>query len=298
MKILVLHHADADGFGAAYAFNTTLKPTDEVTYTPVQYGQEPPDVSGYDFLYILDFSYKRSVMEELYAKMDGRMYCIDHHKTAQAELEGLPYCLFDMEKSGAGLTWAFCWPNDTHLPTILAYVQDRDLWKFDLPDSKAVNAYIATLEWDFGVWDQFDLATAKSAGTAILAFQQRQVEGRLKDVKMVSLVTIQDELWQRAELPHPYIFDTRCNDEDRVHPRGVDIPTVNASENISELGEAMCHAYPDAPFSMSYCDRADGSRSYSLRSRNGFDVSVVAKAFGGGGHKASAGFTLKAPDII
>jgi len=62
-------------------------------------------------------------------------------------------------------------------------------------------------------------------------------------------------------------------------------------------------AYPDAPFSVSYCDRADGKRSYSLRSRNGFDVSVVAKAFGGGGHHkegkgGAAGFTLAAPDII
>jgi len=57
-------------------------------------------------------------------------------------------------------------------------------------------------------------------------------------------------------------------------------------------------AYPDAPFSVSYCDRADGKRSYSLRSRNGFDVSVVAKAFGGGGHPGAGGFTLSAPDII
>ena len=58
------------------------------------------------------------------------------------------------------------------------------------------------------------------------------------------------------------------------------------------------HAYPDAPFSMSYCDCPGGLRSYSLRSRNGFDVSEVAKAFGGGGHKASSGFTLKAPRVI
>lgn len=287
MKTLVLHHADADGFGAAFALNTTLKPGEEVTYIPVQYGQEPPNVAGYDFLYILDFSYKRPVMEDLYAKMNGAIFCIDHHKTAQAELDGLTYCLFDMEKSGAGLTWAFCWPNDTHLPAILAYVQDRDLWKFELPMSKEVNAYIATMEWDFGVWDQFDLETAKAAGAAILAFQQRQIEGRLKDVVV-----------RRVYNPNSPEFDAYSY---RDTQEGVDyfmVPVVNASENISELGEAMCHAYPDAPFSMSYCDCADGSRSYSLRSRNGFDVSTVAKAFGGGGHPGAAGFTLKAPEII
>ena len=35
----------------------------------------------------------------------------------------------------------------------------------------------------------------------------------------------------------------------------------------------------------------DGTFAYSLRSRaDDFDVSVVAKEFGGGGHKAAAGF--------
>lgn len=76
------------------------------------------------------------------------------------------------------------------------------------------------------------------------------------------------------------------------------VPIVNASENISELGAAMNEAYPEAPFSVSYCDRRDGQRSFSLRSKNGFDVSEVAKAFGGGGHKAAAGFTRPSPPIF
>ena len=76
------------------------------------------------------------------------------------------------------------------------------------------------------------------------------------------------------------------------------IPCVNASENVSELGNLMCERYPDAPFSMSYCDRGDGMRSYSLRSIGDFDVSVVAKAFGGGGHKNAAGFALPKPQVI
>ena len=78
----------------------------------------------------------------------------------------------------------------------------------------------------------------------------------------------------------------------------VAVPCVNASENQSEIGAALNAAYPDSPFSVTYCDRADGKRSYSLRSNNGFDVSEVAKAFEGGGHPGAAGFTLGAPVII
>jgi uncharacterized protein len=32
---------------------------------------------------------------------------LDHHKTAQQALQSKPYAIFDMEKSGAGLTWEY-----------------------------------------------------------------------------------------------------------------------------------------------------------------------------------------------
>lgn len=57
----------------------------------------------------------------------------------------------------------------------------------------------------------------------------------------------------------------------------------------------MCKVFPDAPFSASYCDRGDGKRSYSLRSLGDFDVSAVARMFGGGGHRNAAGFVVDLP---
>ena len=45
------------------------------------------------------------------------------------------------------------------------------------------------------------------------------------------------------------------------------------------------------PFSATFFIRADGKRVWSLRSREGgIDVSVIAKAHGGGGHAQAAGF--------
>ena len=72
---------------------------------------------------------------------------------------------------------------------------------------------------------------------------------------------------------------------------GHTVPVVNATAYFSEVGEVLCMRFPDAPFTAYYFDRADGKRQWGLRSRGGFDVSEVAKTYGGGGHAAAAGFT-------
>jgi oligoribonuclease NrnB/cAMP/cGMP phosphodiesterase (DHH superfamily) len=57
--------------------------------------------------------------------------------------------------------------------------------------------------------------------------------------------------------------------------------------------KAMCigdgtHAGPT--FAMGWWQRADGLFQYQMRSVGEFDVSVLAKKHGGGGHKNAAGF--------
>lgn len=300
-RVAVLWHQDQDGFGAAYACWKALSKSNEMKFIPVQYGQEPPyeELRGFapNKIYIVDFSYKAPVLNELSLGFVD-VFVIDHHKTASDELYKwnflhVPAYLFDPRFSGATLTWKHFFPNET-TPTILNYVQDRDLWKFELQNSKEVNAYIATLPWDFEVWDAFSIEDALLVGAALVKQQEKQIKGRLKDVRMV-------EVWE----DDGFSFKSNCGwrSSEGASISSTDctkyfVPVVNATENISELGEAMCLAYPDAPFSVSYADRADGKRSYSLRSRNGFDVSEVAKAFNGGGHPGSSGFCLPSPEII
>lgn len=290
-KVLVIHHRDADGFGASFAVWTALKDSHEITFVDAQYGEAPPEMIGqipYEHVFILDFSYKRDTMLDLIAKVpEGTIVCLDHHKTAQADLEGLPGCVFDLTKSGCRMAWELFF--DSEPPHILQYVEDRDLWKFELEMSKEVNAYIALLAWDFAEWRDFSLEDAMFSGKAVIAFQKRQIESRVKAAELVDFGPL--------NTGDGYMFGVNTIplvDADEI----IQVPCVNASENISELGEALCHAYPEAPFSMSYCDREGGLRSYSLRSRNGFDVSEVARAFGGGGHPAAAGFTLPSPAVI
>ena len=275
MKTACLHHNDSDGWGSAYSLWKALKDTDELLFIEVQYGQEPPyeALRGFapDQVYIVDFSYKAPVLIDFLTEFPETMV-IDHHASSLPELEVAfeerVYKTYTHNTDFAGcvLTWQHFFP-DEEIPDILLYVQDRDLWKFELENSREINAYIASLPKDFEEWDNFYTPEAYDAGRAIIRLQEQAIKRRLKDVRMVKIA-------------------------------GHVVPCVNASENISELGGAMCEAYPDAPFSVSYCDRGDGKRIYSLRSRNGFDVSELAKALGGGGHPGAAGFSLDAPEVI
>ena len=269
--ITVLHHADADGFGAAYAIwkaHRHYRWTDSINFIPVQYGQPIPEIpENTGKLFIVDFSYDRETCQELSTKY--KLFIIDHHKTAEKELEDLDFCKFDMTKSGAVLTWEWFFNGDKPIPDLLKYVQDRDLWKFELPDSKAVSAYILSMPWDFHVWDKFNLEKATAAGTAILVFQDAQIQLTLKDAE-------------------EHLFGPSNADFAQMQM----VPMVNCGINISEVGAALLKEYPDSPYCVMYQDRVGGKRSYSLRSRDNFDVANLCRTYGGGGHTNAAGFTI------
>lgn len=275
----VLYHGDADGFGAAYAAWTRLGDTSN--YIAVQYGQPVPEIpEGTQGVYIVDFSYSRDICEDLASRYE--VVILDHHKTAQAALEGLSYAKFDMSKSGCHMAWEHFWPDDTEIPLLLQYIEDRDLWKWQLRDSEQINLFVATLKWDFDLWDLYAgdnflfFDTAQPAGDAIKAFRDSQIAADLRNVRWMQFSVQVDGLGEVSQY---------------------NVPVVNASANISELGNELCKKYPEAPFSMSYCDRFD-CRSWSLRSIGEFDVSIVAKQFGGGGHRNAAGFSTEIGQVV
>lgn len=57
----------------------------------------------------------------------------------------------------------------------------------------------------------------------------------------------------------------------------------------SEVAGELCER--GAEFGACYFEAENGRFQYSLRSRGDFDVSAIARRYGGGGHKNAAGFT-------
>jgi nanoRNase/pAp phosphatase (c-di-AMP/oligoRNAs hydrolase) len=58
---------------------------------------------------------------------------------------------------------------------------------------------------------------------------------------------------------------------------------------MSEIGHEL--ANQSGTFGLIYYIDSDNSVKCSLRSNGDYDISVMAKHFGGGGHKNAAGFT-------
>jgi hypothetical protein len=75
------------------------------------------------------------------------------------------------------------------------------------------------------------------------------------------------------------------------------IPVVNATSLWSEVGEELLNLYPEYPFVGAYHITKKGDIKWSLRSRGEFDVSAVAKLYGGGGHKNAAGILVTADTV-
>jgi oligoribonuclease NrnB/cAMP/cGMP phosphodiesterase (DHH superfamily) len=224
----------------------------------------PPDVYGRE-VYVLDFSYPRAVMEEMHTQA-ASLCVIDHHKTAAEALAGLSFATFDMERSGAGMTWDHFFPGQPR-PWIVNYVEDRDLWRKRLPDADAVAAFISTIPFTFEAWD-----TAAKLNAAMVAPTGRAVLARTEQ----------------------YVVEIAKN-AIRYRFEGFNVPLVNAPQ--MDISDLLAHLAQGEPFAMGWFQRADGMFQYSLRSRGegGVDVAELARRHGGGGHAQAAGFQLDWP---
>ena len=264
-NIAVIYHANCpDGFGAAYAAWKALG--SKAQYIPLPNGASPPELDPTTRVYILDLSFSRDRMLELHQRNGAdNVMLLDHHVSAQRSIGDLPNCHFDMARSGAVIAWEHFHP-DQPTPVLLRYVQDCDLWHWELDRSRAVSAYIASIEQDFGRWDQTALEMAAdpepifNAGEAVERFQRISVDRLIANHHLVTIGHYQ-------------------------------VPAVNSPLLNSDIGAALLQRFPKAPFVAIYSNAADGEQRWSLRSRaGGFDVSQLASQMGGGGHQPAAGF--------
>ena len=259
MSLLVLYHAECtDGAVAAWA---VWRRYPDAELIAVSYREPPPDVTGRD-VFIVDFSYPRDTI--LGMKARAASLCVfDHHRTAAEDLQGLDFCVFDMMRSGAGITWDVL--HGAPRPWLVDYVEDRDLWRWKLPDSKMINAYLQTVPRDVAALSEAlndGPDVARERGLVAERVRRDYIEGAKRGA---------------------YAARIEGESHDSV---GVNAGAWSNSELLGELAEAA-----PTGCAFAYIEHASGGYSYSLRSRKGGpDVSVIAQRFGGGGHAAAAGF--------
>lgn len=272
-KTWVLYHAEClDGFGAAWAAWKALGA--EAQYQPVRHGYPAPGMPAGRIVYILDFCYCPKQLVELAATAD-RVVVLDHHESARKAFEyavqdGLEippnlYAHFDMAHSGCVLAWHHFHP-DQPLPPVLAHIEDRDLWRHELPGTREINqALFLRLPIRFEDVEGLCLRGLEQEGRVLCRQQQQNVQ-RLMNSR------------------HPVCLS------------GIKGLAVNAPPQFaSDLGEALARA--SGTFGLVYHFNGQRQRwDCSLRSRGEFDVARLAVQLGGGGHRNAAGFILPAAE--
>lgn len=294
----VFYHANCtDGFGAAFVAWMHLGDTAE--YIPVNYGQiktlsdviNLPQVAPEEdsFFYILDFSFPKPVMEDLFASAKMVTW-LDHHKTA-FEMYYLPVGQFeevvdnrhvelDNDRSGAMLAWDYFEPF-REAPDMIKYIDDHDRWQFKLDWSKEFHAGMAAHKpWTFEQW--YDVYTDSMTLGAIITDGQTLLNALETRVK---------EKVDRAAKCTVDVYDVNGLVSTRNH--GL---VINSDNDISELGHEL--ANKSGTFGLVWYMNAEGKINCSFRSNGDYDVSAIAKGFGGGGHRNAAGCQVDVGTLI
>lgn len=293
MKPLVLYHAHcADGFGAAFA--AWMKFGDSAEYMPMSYRKDN-QLDGIDYkgrdIYILDFSFSKSTMTQLFWNA-AQVIWLDHHASVFKDWGVLPnlsqetyvsvddldipahnIVILDNTRSGALIAWEY-FHRDTAVPMLIRHIDDYDRWQFKLDGTKEYNkALWSYTPWSFEQWHNiFDLtddttaADMYSEGEAILRAHDQNVTA------VVEAGVMPCEIYLRPE----------------VSASGL---AVNAPHFLaSDVGHELANR--SGTYGLVWSLSKNGRANCSLRSNGNYDVSAIAKEFGGGGHKNAGGFDV------
>jgi hypothetical protein len=189
-RLIIFHKSCWDGFCAAWLCHLAWP---DAEFMPAHNDWTPPDVTGKDVL-IADVCFSREHLLRM-KRQAASLVVLDHHETAQKDMGGLDFCVFDINHSGARLTWDYLVREDVLPPNLLRpwlvdYVEDRDLWKKKLQGTDAVNAYLRNQPLDFAVWDSLacrDPWSLIEPGSVLLKYQQGIIDHHLRYLQWVQI---------------------------------------------------------------------------------------------------------------
>ncbi len=262
-KIVVLYHANCpDGFSAAWAAWKKFK--NRAEYCPIDAGAPPPRGLRDKVVYVLDKNFRAAEIRT-FTRANRQVTIIDHHVSGEHDVRQFPGNVFDLNHSGSVLAWRYFHPRK-RVPVLLQHVEDIDLWRFRLPRTNEISAVVGLAPYEFTAWSHLARAAENATqrrklverGKLLLVYEARLIERQVKNAYTVRFAGY------RALVVNTPLLHSKT-----------------AHELLQRRG----------PISIVWYEQG-GERRYSLRSSGAVDVSKIAKRFGGGGHRAAAGFTL------
>lgn len=282
--LCIYHGGCTDGVAAAWAI---WKRFPDYKFYPGVYQQEPPfdEVEKAEETILVDFSYKRPIMERLCEKAKS-ITVLDHHKTARDNLMPLFESgrinkgMFDMDRCGALMAWDFFHSPDTR-PRMLMEIDQQDRWLpgRDAQLIMALRSYphkpvdesreaFTTLmvHWDWLMSDE-GLSSLHQDGFAIHRYYRQRVD------------------------------ETKLHAAPMTIGRFKDVPVVNGPYYLaSDVAGELAKESPNGIAAVWWRNKG-GDVTFSLRSKGEVDAGILATEFGGGGHPGAAGFKVSFEDF-
>lgn len=281
--VICYYHAEClDGFTSAWIVKS-LYP--EAELIPVTYGEDVPALPMDSLVFVVDFTFPDPDFMYMLVDHNETVVHLDHHISAVETHEWLKekytndhyIGVFDMDRSGAGITW------DTLVgekrPHIVNFVEDRDLWRFKYPETQFFTEGLMQIDKTMEAWDW---AQRKENAEWLMTTGKETYEKRL--------TRCGSQLEKTAipiEVPH--------NDQR--------LPALFSflewpSDSSTQTQIALQHE--DYEIALAAYVQKDGSWKVRVTTtEEGPPANEVAKAFHpeGGGHLRAGGFVLKAEEL-
>ena len=270
-KILIYHKNCPDGYGSRWVFEK--KYGDDMDYIPMSHGEAPPDLSGKE-VWIADFSFPREILLKM--KLEAKnLILIDHHISAERNLKDLDFCHIDTSHCGAVLSWYYCNGINSSVPLLLQYIEDQDLWKWQMPFAKEIVAVIDSYDYSLRHWDEIQKRLEDSVGFSSL-LNEGSALLRYRDKKISEIIAKKHQI--------------KLGD--------YTVWSCNSSIYQSQICDILMGLNEENMASCYYFDGSDYIFSLRSKKEGGPDVSLIAGTYGGGGHKNASGMKLKKLEML
>ena len=289
-KTLVVYHKNcADGMAAAWAAYTYFGDTAEylamnyndprVLLSPESELSFPAELKDRD-VYILDFSFKPDIHSAIVAEA-AEVVWLDHHKTAfedrgldpakaYEQRTGRDVCVLDPHMSGCLIAWNFFHPESAP-PFALRLIDDRDRWV-----------------WQYGA-DTRNFATALRSKPLTIERIEEAVYAVYSLIEQgAAMNTLFDQQLDDITCKPVRLELRATSTQDLTGLSWVGLAVNCTPQFASEAGNKL--ADKSGTFGATWCAGDNGKIFFSLRSIGNYDVSEIARFYGGGGHKNAAGF--------
>ncbi|MBA2482789.1 MAG: hypothetical protein H0V44_19160 [Planctomycetes bacterium] len=266
---LCIYHKNCLDGSASAAIVGRKEPDCE--FLAMQYGQKPPQVLD-RVVYIVDFGLPLERMRAIKAQAKEVVW-IDHHASHLPVRAALGWGTLDTSECGASLTWKCLFPQAPP-PPVIAYIKDKDLWTWQLPDSRAIAAGL------------------------MLRFKGERFEGLL-DVDLDEMVRIGRPELEAMAARVAATVKTGVAIQDVYGMPGVRALAVNCNQDQNDVGDHIC--LPASAGGMGFdlailfYRKGGGRWVHSLRSGSNVDCAAIAEQRGGGGHRSSACYLADDP---